>query len=97
MLSDERLKGVERALPDVAPQLPYLLAHAANSLYARRAVDAKSSPRLSPPSPVVSQSADSSKPEIRQSKALNDLSSRFNKSGSYKDFKAIRALQMSRS
>lgn len=96
MLSDERLKGIERALPDIAPQLPYLLAHAANSLYARRAVDAKASPRLSPPSPVVSQSAESSKPETRQSKALNDLSSRFTKSGSYKDFKAIRALQMSR-
>ena len=96
MMSDERLKNIEKMLPDVAPQLPYLLAHAANSLYARRSVDAKPSARLSPTSPVVSQSAESSKPEARQSKALNDLSNRFSKSGSYKDFKAIRALQMSR-
>jgi hypothetical protein len=96
MLSDERLKNIEKMLPDVAPQLPYLLAHAANSIYARRAVDTKPSSRLSPPSPVVSQSAESSKPETRQSKALQDLSTRFNKSGSYKDFKAIRALQLSR-
>jgi hypothetical protein len=96
MLSDERLKNIEKMLPDVAPQLPYLLAHAANSLYARRPVDSKPTSRLSPPSPVVSQSADSNKPETRQSKALNDLSSRFSKSGSYKDFKAIRALQHSK-
>ena len=96
MMSDERLKNIEKMLPDVAPQLPYLLAHAANSLYARRAVDTKPSSRLSPPSPVVSQSAESSKPETRQSKALQDLSNRFTKSGSYKDFKAIRALQLSR-
>lgn len=96
MLSDERLKNIEKMLPEVAPQLPYLLAHAANSIYARRAVDTKPSSRLSPPSPVVSQSAESSKPETRQSKALQDLSSRFTKSGSYKDFKAIRALQISR-
>lgn len=95
MMSDERLKNIEKMLPDVAPQLPYLLAHAANSLYARRSVDAKPSARISPPSPVVSQSANSTKPEARQSKALNDLSTRFSKTGSYKDFKAIRALQHS--
>lgn len=94
MMGDERLKNIEKMLPDVAPQLPYLLAHAANSLYARRPVESKPSARLSPPSPVVSQSADSNKPETRQSKALKDLSDRFGKSGSYKDFKAIRALQI---
>jgi len=96
MMSDERLKNIEKMLPDVAPQLPYLLAHAANSLYARRPVETKPTARLSPPSPVVSQSAESTKPETRQSKALKDLSDRFGKSGSYKDFKAIRALQHSK-
>ena len=96
LISDPKLKAVEKALPDLAPQLPYLLAHAANSLYARRPAETKPAARLSPPSPVVSQGAESSKPETRQSKALNDLSTRFNKSGSYKDFKAIRALQHSK-
>lgn len=95
MMGDSRLKNIEKILPEIAPQLPYLLAHAANSLYARRNIDAKPSVRLSPPSPVMSQSSDSNTPETRQSKALNDLSSRFSKSGSYKDFKAIRALQYS--
>ena len=96
LISDPKLKAVEKALPDLAPRLPYLLAHAANSLYARRPAETKPAARLSPPSPVVSQGAESSKPETRQSKALNDLSTRFNKSGSYKDFKAIRALQHSK-
>ena len=96
LLNDPKFKVVEKAAPDFASQLPYLLAHAANSLYARRPVDTKSAARMSPPSPVVSQGAESSKPEARQSKALNDLSTRFNKSGSYKDFKAIRALQHSK-
>jgi hypothetical protein len=93
MIGDERLKNIEKMLPDIAPQLPYLLAHAANSLYGRRAVDTKSAPRLSPPTPVVSQSSDSNKPEARQAKAMNELSTLFSKTGSYKDFKAIRALQ----
>lgn len=95
LMSDPKFKAIEKALPDLAPQMPYLLAHAANSLYGRRAVETKPTARLSPPSPVVSQGAESSKPEARQSKALSDLSARFNKSGSYKDFKAIRALQYS--
>ena len=96
MISDGRLKDIEKIIPELAPQLPYLLAHAANSMYARRSVDVKATSRLSPPSLVVSQSTDSNKPETRQSKALSDLSSRFGKSGSYKDFKAIRALQHSK-
>lgn len=96
LISDPKFKAVEKALPDLAPQLPYLLAHAANSLYGRRPVDTKSTARISPPSPVVNQGAESSQPATRQSKALNDLSVRFNQSGSYKDFKAIRALQHSR-
>ena len=96
LISDPKFKAVERALPDLAPQLPYLLAHAANSLYGRRPAETKPAARLSPPSPVVNQGAESSQPATRQSKALNDLSVRFNKSGSYKDFKAIRALQYSR-
>lgn len=95
MMSDERLKGLEKSLPDLAPQIPYLLAHAANSLYARRSVD-KPSVKLSPNSPIINQSADSLKPEARQSKALKDLSERFGKSSSYKDFAKLRALQHSK-
>jgi len=95
MLKDERLKGVEKALPDLASQLPYILAHAANSMYNRKAVEAKPTPRLSPPSPVISQTTQSNTPQSRQAKALDDLSQRLGKSGSYSDFKKLRALQHS--
>jgi hypothetical protein len=95
MMNDPKFKSVERALPDLASQLPYLLAHAANSIYARKTVETKPASRLSPPSPVVSQSSDSNKPEARQSKAVADLSSRFAQSGSYRDFKTLRALKYS--
>jgi flagellar biosynthesis chaperone FliJ len=97
MMSDERLKGLEKALPDLAPQIPYLLAHAANSLYARKPVDVKPSVKLAPNSPIINQSADSLKPEVRQNKALKDLSERFGKSSSYKDFTKLRALQHTKS
>lgn len=96
MMGDERLKGLEKVLPDLAPQIPYLLAHAANSLYARKPVDVKPSVKLAPNSPIINQSADSLKPEVRQSKALKDLGERFGKSSSYKDFTKLRALQHSK-
>ena len=96
MMGDERLKGLEKVLPDLAPQIPYLLAHAANSLYARKPVDVKPSVKLAPNSPIINQSADSLKPEARQSKALKDLGERFGKSSSYKDFTKLRALQHSK-
>ena len=94
MIADERLKGIEKLLPDLAPQLPYILAHAANSMYARKPVDtAKVNPKLSPPSPISGHSMETMQPEGRQGKALKDLSERFGQSNSYKDFLKLRALQ----
>ncbi len=96
MVSDERLKALEKSSPEVASQLPYLLAHAANSLYARKSVDAKASARLAPPSAIISQSVESNKPDVRQSRAIKDISDRFQKNGNYRDFQKLRALQHSR-
>ena len=95
LMSDDKIRALERSNPDLAPRLPYLLAHAANSIYGRKAVESKPAPRLSPPSPVVSDSMQSNTPQSRQTAALRDISDRFTKSGSYKDFKMLRALQHS--
>ena len=95
LMSDDKIRGLERSNPDLAPRLPYLLAHAANSIYGRKTVESKPAPRLSPPSPVVSDSMQSNTPQSRQTAALRDISDRFTKSGSYKDFKMLRALQHS--
>ena len=96
LMSDDKLKALERAAPDFAAQLPYLMAHAANSIYGRRPVDPKPTTRLSPPSLVTSQTTESKTPQSRQDRAIKDLSERFGKSGSYKDFKNFRALQLSK-
>ena len=96
MVSDERLKTLEKSAPEIASQLPYLLAHAANSLYARKSVDAKAPARIAPPSAIISQSVESNKPDSRQSRAVKDISDRFQKNGNYKDFQKLRALQHSR-
>ena len=94
MMGDEKLRSIERIAPDLAPRLPYLLAHAANSIYGKR-VEVKPAPRLSPPAPVISESVQSNTPQSRQGAALKDISDRFGKTGSYKDFKMLRALQIS--
>lgn len=96
LMSDNNVKTIQKIAPDFAAQLPYLLAHAANSIYGRRSVETKPTARLSPPSPVVSQSTESSLPQSRQNRALNDLSDRFNKTGRYKDFAKYRALQFTK-
>jgi len=95
MVSDERIKVLEKSAPEIASQLPYLLAHAANSLYARKSVDAKAPARIAPPSAIISQSVESNKPDARQSRAVKDISDRFQKNGSYRDFQKLRALQHS--
>lgn len=96
MLGDNNIKTIQKIAPDFAAQLPYLLAHAANSIYGRRPAETKPAARLSPPSPVVSQSTQSSLPQSRQNAALTDLSDRFNKTGRYKDFAKFRALQFTK-
>ena len=96
LMSDSNVRSIQKMAPDFAAQLPYLLAHAANSIYGRRSAETKPAPRLSPPSPVVSQSTESTLPQSRQNKALNDLSDRFAKTGRYKDFAKFRALQFTK-
>ena len=96
LMGDENIRSIERANPDFAAQLPYLLAHAANSIYGRRSVDAKPTVRLSPTSPIVSQSTESTLPQSRQGKAVNDLSNRFETTGRYKDFAKMRAQQFTK-
>jgi len=96
MLGDKRLTKLLEADPDIAPQLPYILAHAANSMYGRKTiplVDAK--PKISPPSSPATNNGSSEKPEARSSKAISDVAKRFSSSGSVSDFAALRAIQRS--
>lgn len=96
MLSDERIKGLDQFNPELDAQLPYILAHAANSMYARKPVQSQTnSGRLTPPSstPGAAKSEKTVSPKL---KTMNNLSKQFKESGNKNDFIRLRTLQLSK-
>lgn len=92
MLNDPRLQGLQEFDAEIAAQLPYLLAHAANSMFARKPVQTQKTARLQPPSSTPG-AAKSEKRVSKSLKNLQDASNRFRKSGNKNDFIRMRALQ----
>jgi hypothetical protein len=100
MLEDPRLSNIDGLDPEVAAQMPYLLAHAANSMYGRKVLSesakttAKAKPsRLVPPSGTPG-SAQSDKKVSNALKSIKAASAQFKTSGNPRDFAALRRLQM---
>jgi hypothetical protein len=100
IINDQRFKTLQDSVksidPSVSAQLPYLMAHAANSMYGRRLVsDSASGVQLNPP-----RTSASSAPKInrtgKNTKALADLSNRFKASGTKDDFVKLRAKQLTK-
>lgn len=98
MLNDPRLKDAEKALPEVAPQLPYILAHAANSMFARKVIplDGKPSPKLTPPGAPSNTAAAGDRTPSAGERSVKEVSKRLADSGSVSDFIALRAAQLSK-
>ena len=99
MLDDPRLEGLEEFSPELAAQLPYLLAHSANSLYGRKVIpqDAsvqKKGVQLDPPSSMPG-SAKSEKQISSALKSLKDSQQAFRQTGSKDDFIKLRTLRYS--
>ena len=96
IIGDERFKNLrESAGPDVRPQLNYLMAHAANSIYGRQPVKGGvASPTLNPTRTGATGTSTSEKTMKKSTKALKDLSSRFKQSGTKSDFINLRTLQI---
>jgi len=96
IMSDPRVDTLMANLPpDVKAQMPYLLAHAANSIYGRKAVKStKSNVRLNPSSNSTPSAAGSEKPASRTSKSIKNLSNQFKQSGDKSDFITLRTLQL---
>ena len=98
-VNDSRFKKmkeiVSKDAPDVAAQLDYWFAHAANSIYGRKpiAVD-KPSMKLTPPKGATTSSANADKSQSKTAKSLKEMQSRFKESGNARDFAALRKLQM---
>jgi hypothetical protein len=96
IIGDERFQKLrESAGPEVRPQLNYLMAHAANSIYGRQPVKGGvASPTLNPTKTGATGASTSEKTVNKSTKALKDLSSRFKKSGTKSDFINLRTLQI---
>lgn len=90
MMNDPRMKKLESALPEVSAQIPYLMAHAANSLYGRKAVGSMNPPKSGIPSSSVSDRSTSKKAQ-----SIKQISQQFRDSGNKNDFIRLRTLQLS--
>lgn len=97
MVADPRLKKLKDSVPEIAPQIEYLIAHAANSMYGRREIPMEKSkgPTLNPPSSPSTTAAAPEKAEARMEKSLKDVESRFRQTGKASDFIALRAAKIS--
>jgi hypothetical protein len=95
---DPRFKKLKDAVPDLAPQFEYLMAHAANSMYGRRAIveDAPSKTTLKPPSSPKVSAAAPERSDSRNEEATREIMDRFRKSGRPDDFVALRTAQISK-
>ena len=99
IMSDTRFKEMKRILsqeiPDVAGQLDYWFAHAANSMYGRKPiVEDKPSMKITPPKGATTSSANADKAQSRTAKSLKEMQNRFKQSGTARDFAELRKLQM---
>jgi hypothetical protein len=90
MMDDPRMKKLEAALPEVSAQIPYLIAHAANSLYGRKPVGSMNPPKSGIPSSSVSDRSTSKKAQ-----SIKQVSQQFRDSGNKNDFIRLRTLQLS--
>ena len=96
MIGDPRFHSLrEKADPEIAAQLNYLVAHAANSIYGRKPVkEAPKSATLTPPKAAITAGATSDKTVGKSVKALKDLNQRFRQSGNKSDFITLRTQQL---
>jgi hypothetical protein len=100
MLNDQRLtSALKNADPTLRAQMPYLLAHAANSIFGeRKLVDqaVKPSKSINPPKSVSNTAVKSEKPITRRSKNIQTSQNSFRSTGTASDFIKLRTAQLSR-
>lgn len=98
MVSDPLVKRVKEAVPEFAPMVEYLVAHAANSKYGRKVIEPTvvGKPKLTPPASPSAAAAAPERADARTEKALKDVHSRFLKTGNTSDWIALRTAQLSK-
>lgn len=96
MVTDPRLKKLEETVPELAPQMGYILAHAANSIHNRRSLSLepeKKVVKVNPPENPSSSAAASSRSESRGEKNVSELQKRYRETGKMEDLVALRTAQ----
>jgi len=100
MVSDPITKRVEQAIPELAPQLGYLLAHAANSIHGRKSISldapAKKSVTITPTANPDSGAANGERKEGAEDKQEKEAAKRYQESGRQEDYVALRTVQISK-
>ena len=99
MINDKRLAGLNKTNPELSSQMPYILAHAANSMYGRRTITdtspAVAKAGITPPSPKTGSAATPERKTSTKSIAQKEVQERYKQSGTIDDFIALRTLQKS--
>jgi hypothetical protein len=101
-MADPRLKKLEELVPDLAPQMGYILAHASNSMFGRREIPlttppvAKPAIKVTPPSNPSTSSAGSSRGDDADEKTIRNASKQLEKTGSISDFITLRTQQLTK-
>ena len=100
MVADPRFAKMAEAVPDLAPYLPNLIAHAANSMYGRKSLSLeptpKSSPKINPPSSPSTAAAESERAEPAEEKDVKVAANRFRETGKPDDYIALRTAQLNK-
>tara|TARA_E500000318_G_C3565746_1_gene215552 strand:- start:290 stop:1309 length:1020 start_codon:yes stop_codon:yes gene_type:complete len=94
MLNDKRLNNLRDTNPELSAQMPYILAHAANSMYGRKPVG-NNKTEITPPRSVGSTAARPERKTSTSSVKQKEVSQRFKDTGNINDFIALRTLQKS--
>ena len=99
MINDPRVLKAKKLVPELAPQLDYILAHAANSLWGRRLIENDKptngkSPSLTPPSSPSTSAAAPTNVDARKEKSIKELENRFKESQSQSDYLAYRTAKL---
>jgi len=98
MIADKRVLTIAEKVPEVASQLNYLLAHAANSMLnlAKEKPTKQASRTVKPPSNPTGSSGSNDRPSERLGKKLKELENQYAESGSMRDFTSLRAEQIAK-
>ena len=101
MTENPIFEKIKKAVPEAAPHISYLFAHAANSMYGRREIGIETKPitpklptTLTPPSAPTTSAAAPNRTESREEVGLKEMESRFKQTRKKDDYVAFRAKQI---